>query len=295
MRLNNQLNEWHIRSFLLVCLNRKMILALVFLFQVLIVFSQNIYDYQHSKKYSQYLFDTKQYSLASEEMERVLFYNHDNDSIKFQLIRSYLLGNQFDIATKRLDSLFPDHKAMPENYSLEYSKALISLNAFDQAFTFIQVNRNLTVKDKLYLNLNAQLLDYKWEDAKGTFVQIQSQKIDLDKRYADLFSRINSTTYKSPGLALALSAVIPGLGKVYTNNWKDGIISFIFVGGNAIQAVRGFRKYGNGSAFFIVYASVATSFYLGNLYGSYKSANKFNDRRKKQIHETIRSIFFDTL
>lgn len=260
-----------------------------------LLFSQNIYDIEHSRKYSQYLFDSKQYKLASEELERVLFYDRDNDSVKFQLIRAYLLGHEFEMVTKRMDSLYPDPLLMPRNYALEYSKALLSVNSIYQARKFISQSQKLTEPDRLYLNLNVDLLDYKWDAAQSTFGMIKDQNISLDAGYATIFNRINTTRYKNPGLALALSAVVPGLGKVYTNNWKDGLFSLIFVGGTAFQAVRGYKNYGKQSGFFIAYTTVAATFYLGNLYGSFKSANKYNERLRKQIHSEIRSVFNYTL
>ncbi len=277
------------------CLIRFICLFTVFVLHTQLVFAQDIFDYQHSKKYGQYLFDSKQYKLSSEELERVLFYDRDNDSVKFQLIRSYLLDNQFTMVTKRMDSLFPDPKAMPRIYAFEYSKALISLNSINQAQRFVNGSYNLTNKDKLYLNLNSELLDYKWETAKQTYSQIKENNMPLDTRYDALINRINTTRYKSPGLALALSAVVPGLGKVYSNNWKDGLFSFIFVGGSLFQSIRGYNTYGKKSGFFIVYTSVAATFYLGNLYGSFKAANKYNDRLRKQIRSDIRSVFNDSL
>jgi hypothetical protein len=274
---------------------RYFILLILCSLQSQLLHTQNIYDYEHSKKYSQYLFDSKQYGLASEELERVLFYNKDNDSVKFQLIRAYLLGNEFTIAKKRMDSLFPDQHAMPRIYALEYSKALLSLNSIYQAQNFINGSNTLTEKDKLYLNLNSELLDYSWDRAQVTFGVAKGKNVPLDIRYSAIFTDINTTRYKSPGLALALSAVVPGMGKVYTNNWKDGLFSFIFVGGTTFQAIRGYHIYGKNSAFFIAYTSLAATFYLGNLYGSFKSANKFNERLRKQIHSKIRSVFNDTL
>jgi hypothetical protein len=85
--------------------------------------------------------------------------------------------------------------------------------------------------------------------------------------------------------------VLPGSGKVYTGDWKDGLISFLFVGGTTIQAIRGYNKYGQNSGFFIIYGSIATSFYLGNLYGSFKSANKHNEKLRKQIQAEARRIY----
>lgn len=257
--------------------------------------SQNIYDLQHSKIYSQYLFETKQYSLAAEEMEKLLFSSPGNDTLRFQLVKCYLLNNEYAKASERMKSAFPDPVTMPAPFAFEYSKTLLSLELIPKSKVLIETSRNIPEKDRLYLRYNSELLGNEWDKAKLTF---EGNKIDImsfSPKYLDIMTQINTAKYKSPGLALGLSAVVPGLGKVYSKNWKDGLISFVFFGATSFQAYRGYKKYGPQSGFFLVYGTIATTFYLGNLYGSFKAANKFNDKVRKQIHSAIKTVFSDTL
>jgi len=76
---------------------------------------------------------------------------------------------------------------------------------------------------------------------------------------------------------------------VYSMDWKDGLISLVFAGATALQAYRGYKQYGPRSGFFIGYASVAATFYLGNLYGSFKSAKRHNARINKSIEDAVTS------
>jgi len=116
----------------------------------------------------------------------------------------------------------------------------------------------------------------------------------VDMRYKILFQDMNNARYKSPGLALGMSALLPGSGKVYTGEWKDGLVSLLFVTGSVIQAIRGHQLYGERSAFFIAYTGLATTFYLGNLYGSFKSARKHNDKIRHQLHRRMADTFTGT-
>jgi hypothetical protein len=74
--------------------------------------------------------------------------------------------------------------------------------------------------------------------------------------------------HKSPALAAALSAVIPGLGRVYVGRWQDGIFSFFLVGLASGLAAQGFHEDGTSSVRGWILASTAGLLYAGNVYGS---------------------------
>lgn len=257
-------------------------------------FSQDLYNFEHSYRYGQFLFETRQFQLAAEEFERVLFLDPDNDTVKQQLIKSYLLGQQYTMVNRRTDSLFRIRESIPRKLAIDYSKALIMAEMNFNASQFIRSNRNLNSSDRLFLSMNNQLIGYEWDKAKLTYEELSLTGFLYDKKYAEIFRQMDEARYKSGGLAFGLSAVVPGLGKVYTGNWKDGLISFIFVAGSTIQAIRGYHEYGKRSAFFIVYTGLAATFYAGNLYGSVKAARKYNGKIRKQIHARIESLFSDT-
>lgn len=88
---------------------------------------------------------------------------------------------------------------------------------------------------------------------------------------------------KSPVIAVGMSAIIPGSGKVYTGYWKDGLIALSFTALTAWQSYRGFSKKGSKSAIGWIYGAASFSFYIGNLFGSGKSAHMYNLRRKQDL------------
>ena len=73
---------------------------------------------------------------------------------------------------------------------------------------------------------------------------------------------------KSPWLAAGLSAVVPGLGRVYLGRWPDGLFSFLVVGLAGGFAAHGFSEDGRTSVRGWILGSTAALFYIGNVYGS---------------------------
>ncbi len=76
---------------------------------------------------------------------------------------------------------------------------------------------------------------------------------------------------KKPWLAALYSGLVPGLGKVYTGEWKDGVYAFAVVSAFSWLTYRFAEKRGL-SPYTFLYGSMALSFYVGNVYGSWKSA-----------------------
>lgn len=84
----------------------------------------------------------------------------------------------------------------------------------------------------------------------------------------ELLRRHEALSRKSPLLAGALSAIIPGLGRVYIGRWPDGLLSFLLVGTTGALAAQGFYEDGRGSVRGWILGAVAALLYAGNVYGS---------------------------
>lgn len=76
---------------------------------------------------------------------------------------------------------------------------------------------------------------------------------------------------KKPWLAALSSSLVPGLGKVYTGEWKDGLYAFAVVSAFSWLTYH-FAEEKGFSPYTVLYGSMAFSFYMGNVYGSWKSA-----------------------
>jgi len=80
--------------------------------------------------------------------------------------------------------------------------------------------------------------------------------------------RYDALPNKSPLLAAALSAVVPGLGRVYIGRWQDGLVSFLLVGLSAALSAQGFYEEGSHSVRGWIVGSAGALLYVGNVYGS---------------------------
>ncbi len=84
---------------------------------------------------------------------------------------------------------------------------------------------------------------------------------------------------KSPFLAGALSAVIPGTGQIYTQRFTEGVTSFI-LNGTFIWAIVELFGHGNEVAG-VLLGFFESGWYSGGIYGAVNDAHKFNRRAQR--------------
>ena len=127
------------------------------------------------------------------------------------------------------------------------------------------------------------------------YYQLKKQKESLQKAYRSL----QAQKQKSPAVAAVLSAVVPGLGRVYAGKAKQGIASFLPIALLALQTQENVRKRGWKNPFTIFYSGLFTVFYVGNIWGSAFSVkikkDEFNQAVNRQIlldlQVPLRTIF----
>jgi tetratricopeptide (TPR) repeat protein len=236
----------------------------------------NLYSLDNSLKFGEYLLQSGQYDYAIKEFERIVFMSPNDLESKLNLIKSYRLANKNEEGIVRSNELYADHKQMPEKQALEYSKLLLNIRDWNSAKIFWESNQNLKQDDKVLLKSTVAIFDSKFSEAHEQLLKLQDSTNYLGAGYLSIVDQALNQKRKSPFAAGFMSMVIPGLGKAYTGDWKDGLVSLIFTGGLAFQAVRKFNQYGANNYRPWVYTSIGAGFYLGNIYGSIKSAKNKN-------------------
>jgi hypothetical protein len=208
-------------------------------------YSQDLYDLGHSMKYSEYLFSSRQYSLAAEEYERLLFFDKGNINFKYYLIKSYRLSGDLNSGIKRIYSFYgnsPD--TIPRILAKEFLKLQLLKDSSALVESFISHNNNLSPEDKVIFHSFNLLLLGEYKNA-NLFVLENAKSISVfPDGIITLAEKASKVKFKSPLIAAGFSAIIPGTGKFYTKNWSDGLFSMLFVAGNAWQAYRGFHEHG---------------------------------------------------
>ncbi|HAS82335.1 MAG TPA: hypothetical protein DCS43_06590, partial [Verrucomicrobia bacterium] len=90
---------------------------------------------------------------------------------------------------------------------------------------------------------------------------------------------------KSPRLAGALSAVLPGAGQLYTGRSGDALLSFLLNSGLIIAAVVAFNNDEPVAGGLI--AAVELTWYSGNIYGAVNAAHKYNRDQRSRFIENL--------
>lgn len=110
------------------------------------------------------------------------------------------------------------------------------------------------------------------------------------QEFISYYKELRSIKKKSPLLAGLMSAVIPGSGKFYAGYKGQGLSSFLTVSTMGAVAAESFLKAGPSSPQFIIFASIFSAFYIGNIWGSTLSVNI---KRNEQYNEIRHNIMLD--
>ncbi|WP_340153767.1 hypothetical protein [uncultured Marivirga sp.] len=255
--------------------------------------AQDIYTFNKSKEFASYLFKSGQYELSAVEYERLLFVDKNSDSLKIALVNSYYKNGEVDRAVRRTESLYPSLSDFTRTMSELYLQMLIlgkQFEKFDQNAVRLPINE----KNRTIYELHREVLAGNWESVEAKIPQISASDHPSITGLKNLSSQAKAFKPKKPWVAVMMSAVLPGSGKFYTGNYKDGIFSLFVVGGSAFQAYRGFNKEGISSTSGWIFGALSTGFYAGNIYGSAKSAQVYNQNFWLEIDKDAENIIRST-
>jgi hypothetical protein len=259
----------------------------IFLFAFHFSIAQDIFDTKNSKKYGLHLLNSAQYPLAIAEWERLHYLLPTDDSIKINLVKAYRLSQKNSEALDLALKVFPEFSQQNAAFGNEFLKTAISAGKWSQAEKAWEQIPGYSAEQKTIFKSTSLVYDDKLKLAKTLLSS--SPKTDLVQSYINVLDR--TYKHKSPAAAGLLSTLIPGLGRWYARDLKDGIVSLLFTAGMGIQAYRGFDKLGFNKPRGYIYGAVATGFYLGNIYGSVQSAKAYNRKNTDQTKHEISTIF----
>lgn len=264
-----------------------------FLFFLLLFFfcsgkSQSLFDYQHTLQFANYLKSTGNYSMALSEYERALFLKPGNDTIVSEILDLYLKTGKPETGLRK--ALHFDYGKPGPKAQYKIAQSFIVTGVPGNAFYLADTSRSLTIPNAEKIKITSLLLNYDFKKS-GAFLESSSPDLPERASFLALQKEGSELKFRSPLLASGFSAIVPGTGKIYSGEVKDGIISFLIVAGNAYQAYRGFSKKGASSVHGWVFGGLGMGFYLGNIYGSYKSAIRYNQNKKKKYSEKVIATF----
>lgn len=257
---------------------------------------QDLYDFAHSKSFANYLMQSRQFDLAAQEFDRLVFMKPENDTFRTGLLRALRLGGHGDVGLSRWNEW--QGQALPQSRFLqsEYAKTLIWQGEYPGLHSFFDKPNLLDTVTSARLRLYALMLQQSWPDAQHQLDQWPTT-VKLPQRAAlqQLTLRGNKLVFKKPAVATLLSVAVPGLGKAYAGQWKDGLISLVFVGLNTWQAYRRFDQEGLDTFWGWVHGGLGLGFYIGNVYGSNKAARRYNTRKRAKLLDETKYLVFPAL
>jgi len=278
------------------------------------IFSLSVTKKQYLNQYgfAESLFQEKDYYRAMTEFQRSAFSSKEGFLKELGYLKStesFFLGNQYKLdlisSLKIKNPILLDYKNAQFfcsyykknqlNLALNYltllkkNKKTSNLNTINYQLLLLNLKQQI-IKNKFSLlsKNKALLLDYskKMKTEKIAYFQELNQ-VFLTNKINELFNK-KDFNYKSPILGGFLSAILPGAGQAYANKWGDGIISFLFVSFLSSVSVIGFKQ--DEQVFGYSFATLATIFYIGNIYGGYRATYIYNQQIKNSLIKKVDQI-----
>lgn len=242
---------------------------LTMLFSVTIVAQINpLKSDENRKLFADYLYCQQDYLRAAEEYEALSKMNL-SDTILYKIGKSYSIVGNTDKALNYFSSI-------QSNSSLLKNAILEEARIFYLTEDSISLTKAVNDFGRSSIELKKILIAYYLktnllENVHNNLFQISDYDAIILKSFYD---RKKNPAYKSETIAGILSAIIPGSGKIYTENYGDGITAFILTGLFSYLAYDNFKHSHQFRAY--IFSGLAAGFYLGNIYGSVASAQIFN-------------------
>lgn len=264
--------------------NKLIVSLLVFSFQI---FSQQI-DFQspqNIKLFADFLFCEKDYLRAVEEYQKYL-QMIDDDSVQFKVAIGYSLINDQTNAISKF-SLIKKTSAFYELSKIQKLKSLFLIcidSIFYQSADLLINSNSIYSKEAFKLkNTSLLIIDTNLISKERFLIPFEGEE---KNKLSTLYDLKKNPPYKSEALAGIFSAVIPGSGKIFTENYGDGITAFLLTGLFTFLAYTNFEHDHPTRAW--IFTALGAGFYAGNIYGSIASAQIFNAKVNFDFNEGVR-------
>jgi TM2 domain-containing membrane protein YozV len=248
-----------------------------------------------------YLEQLGEYRRAANELQRLLVNDGPaSDTLTLRAGSLFIRAEAPELAElilrRRLTS--PSQGAMQLRYLLAH--ALYRQRRYSDAAMELGT---IAFADSSQLSYSASLFaalcraeQQSWGDARSDLQRAGVLAVTVEQRTAigalrTVIDESSSIPQKSPFVAGLLSGIVPGLGKVYTGQTVDGVLSFLTIAGFGYAAYDGFASDGSSSVRGWIFGSLAGGLYLGNIYGSALSASIVRDEATRQLQLRLRTGF----
>ena len=281
------------------------IFFILLILTVTIPAQENYYSANTIYNFAEYLLEEKDFIRAAGEFQRLLVLQDSSlskDFILFKIGICYKLAGKYKKSNHYLKKVIDNYQSsnFVDSSHIQIVYNYMISGDHEQANNYIHTNMHNISSEKTKYKLNIfQGVNYlyyrKWQKAYDHFYTLHNKKnFTGDKElntYLLLSEQAIRLKYKSKFFAGFLSAIIPGSGKMYAGNFKDGLYSFILIGLCTWQAYEGFSDNGTHSFKGWAYGSIGTFFYLGNIYGSMVAVKIYNEQIENEFIRKVELNF----
>lgn len=230
-------------------------------------------------EFAKFLFEENDYFRCITELKRELYENEKADTIKITnlIVTNYLMIGENNKAINEAFKYVSNSEDIEYNYLL----ALYLEKKYEiiDTFSLMENSKGQVLKD-LSLIFQNELL--------------RSDTIRLNEESKKIFDGYLKIKKKNPYFAMFLSAIVPGLGRFYSERTGDGAFSFMTVVTPALIALYYKTLTENDLAFYISMGTFGM-FYIGELYGAFNSANIYHKNKTEEYYKKVILDYSDTV
>jgi len=274
---------------------KLLVLTLIFLIPSLLASQSAYYSFESDISFAEYLIKNKLNDdaliLLKNLNKKKQPGNIQADSINYLIAGIYYDKQQYDSAeyyynmVSRQCSLYTNSQFFSANASLKsgsFNTAENKLQKLSEVDT--------TYHELLYYNLSCLSLLQRNNKSFNEYFNKNSFTKDLaeeKKRLQSYYLILGKQQSKSPFVAASLSTLVPGLGKVYAGRPKQGLTTFLPVAILGVQTYEAYHQSGFKNARFIIFSSLFSVFYIGNIWGSALCVKFVNNENNNEINRQI--------
>ena len=265
-----------------------LILSIILLLLPEQVCSQNLNFHSTSniKLFGDYLFCQKDYIRAADEYNAYLA-KTSNDTVEFKSGLSLQLTGTYDEALMRFHNIAYSSPYYTDSRE-EYARTLFLQKKYPDLRGYLM--RSDPSKDFIPFVSRLSNITYFYTDdnlpPEDDF--LSAFPADQIKDVRRFYEWKKNPPYKDPWVAGILSAIVPGLGKVYTENYSDGFFAALLTGVFGYIAYTDFKADHQVRGW--IFTGVAAFFYTGNIYGSAASAQIYNAKIRFDFESELQNF-----
>ncbi len=277
------------------------LLLTVSLFVVATACAQDSVDSDKQLAFADELFSEGDYFRAISEYKRFMFFFSDDQRVErafFHIGESYYKAGKWEDAIATLNQFierYPDSKFKNSAFYLiglsekNLKRYKESLTTFEQV---IARDKGSLRDQSLYQTALVHVERHDWQAAIASFNRIptDSPLAESARTFSSGLSRVGDIPQKSPYVAGALAAVLPGSGHVYTERYRDAGVAFLLNGAFIWAAVELFKKEEYVTGGIVTFFELG--WYTGNIYSAITSAYKYNERKKEDFLKELQQRSF---